>query len=177
MQDQGIAGAPGASVPAGSVSGLGVCDVWRLELSAEQWPWLVDELDEVRGPLEEALQRAWAQQTVDDSEALAGELSAREYELRLVRTMRAQLPARGDDDKVLFVGPAELVRGLVAGVLRNVVSALSEIVDAQRAGDEQAGTRLIATATAARAWAQTFVDCQEVDAFSFDPAADPFPLR
>jgi hypothetical protein len=91
--------------------------------------------------------------------------------------MRAQLPARGDDDKVLFVGPAELVRGLVAGVLRNVVSALSEIVDAQRAGDEQAGTRLIATATAARAWAQTFVDCQEVDAFSFDPAADPFPLR
>lgn len=177
MQDQGIAGAPRASVPAGSVSGLGVCDVWRLELSPVQWPWLVDELDEVRGPLEEALHRVWAQRVVDESGALADELSAREYELRLVRAMRAQLPARDHDKAVVFVGPAELVRGLVAGTLRNVVSALSERVGADRVGDEHARSRLIETARAAGAWAQTFVECQEVDAFSFDAAADPFPLR
>jgi len=72
------------------VSGLGVCDVWRLEL----WPWLVDELEELRGPLEEALQHARAKQAVDHSEALADEVCAREYDLRRVRAMRAQLPAR-----------------------------------------------------------------------------------
>ena len=62
MHDQRIAGRERASV-----SGLGVCDVWRLELTAEQWPWLMDELEEIRGPLEEELRRAWAQQAVDDS--------------------------------------------------------------------------------------------------------------
>ena len=75
------------------MSGLGVCDVWRLELTAEQWPWLVDELEELRGPLEEALQRAYAEQVLHRTDALADEISAREYELRLVRLMRAQLPA------------------------------------------------------------------------------------
>jgi hypothetical protein len=155
------------------VSGLGVCDVWRLELSAEQWPWLVDELEELRGPLEEELQRSWAKQAGDDSAALANEVSAREYELQLVRMMRAQLPGAGDNGPVVFVGPAELVRELVGGTLRNVASELSELVDVQRAGDDQARSRLIATAQAACGWAQTFVDLQEVEAFSFDPAADP----
>jgi hypothetical protein len=93
MQDQGIAG---GHAPA-SVSGLGVCDVWRLELTAVQWPSLVDELEEVHGPLEEALRRAWAQQAVGDSADVAHEVSAREYELLLVPMMRGQLPrgARG----------------------------------------------------------------------------------
>jgi hypothetical protein len=72
MRDQRIAGRERASV-----SGLGVCDVWRLELSAEQWPWLVDALDEIRGLLEEELRRAWAQQAVDDSADAAHEVSAR----------------------------------------------------------------------------------------------------
>jgi hypothetical protein len=40
------------------VSGLGDCDVWRLELSAVRWPWLLDEPEEARGPLEEVLQPA-----------------------------------------------------------------------------------------------------------------------
>jgi hypothetical protein len=105
MRDQGIAGAPCASAPRLSVSGLGVCDVWRLELSTVQWPWLVDELEDLRGPLEEALQRAYAQQAVDDGETLVEEIAAREYELRLVRWMRAQLPAPGHDGPVVFTGP------------------------------------------------------------------------
>jgi hypothetical protein len=177
MQDQGIAGPAAASVRARSVSGLGVCDVWRLELSAAQWPWLVVELEELRGPLEEALQHAWAKQAVDDSESLADEVAAREYDLRLVRAMRAQLPARGHDGTVVFAGPDELVRELVDGTVRNVVGALSELVDAQRVGDEHDRARLIETAEAAAAWVQTLVDCQEVEAFSFDPAADPVPMR
>ena len=79
MQDQGIAGLPGASVPSGSASGLGVCDVWRLELSAGQWPWLADELDELRGPLEEELQRArMARERSGDPRAFASDDRVRE---------------------------------------------------------------------------------------------------
>ena len=61
MRDQGIADGHARA----SVSGLGVCDVWRLELSAEQWPWLANELEGVRGPLEEELWHARARQAVD----------------------------------------------------------------------------------------------------------------
>lgn len=177
MQDQGIAGLPGASVPSGSVSGLGVCDVWRLELSAVQWPWLAEELDELRGPLEEELQRARAAHDVDSGDDTAEELSAREYELRLLREMRAQLPAYDYRGPVFFVGPAPLVRGLVTGSLCNVVGALSELVGApRRLGDREGRTRLTATADAARSWAQTFVDCQELEMFSFEPGEHPLRL-
>jgi hypothetical protein len=178
MQDQGIAGLPGASVPSGSVSGLGVCDVWRLELSAVQWPWLADELDELRGPLEEELQRARVAHDVDPDDNTADELSAREYELRLLRAMRAQLPACDYRGAVMFVGPAQLVRGLVAGSLCNAVGALSELAGApRRLSDRKARGRLAATADAARSWAQTFVDCQELEDFSFEPPGDPLRLR
>ena len=177
MQDQRIAGLPGASVASGSVSGLGVCDVWRLELSAVQWPWLADELDELRGSLEEQLQRARAAHDVDPSDNTAEELSAREYELRLLRAMRAQLPACNYRGGVVFVGPAELVRGLVAGTLCNVVRALSELVGApRRLSDRKARALLGGTADAARSWAQTFVDCQELEDFTFGPAAHPLRL-
>jgi hypothetical protein len=178
MQDQGIAGLPGASVPSGSVSGLGVCDVWRLELSDTQWPWLADELDELRGPLEEELQRARMAHDTDPDDDTADELAAREHELRLLRAMRAQLPACDYRGAVVFIGPAQLVRGLVAGSLCNVVGALSELVGApRRLSDGKARVRLAATADAAHSWAQTFADCQELEAFSFEPPADPLRLR
>jgi hypothetical protein len=170
MRDQGIAGEAGTSAPGRSVSGLGVCDVWRLELSAEQWPWLVDELEDLRGPLEEALQLAYAERLVDRSDALVEEIAAREYELRLVRLMRAQLPAADHDGPVVFVGPADLVRELVGGTLRHLVDELGDIVDARSSG-------LIHTAQAAAAWARTFIDCRALEAFSFDPAADPVRMR
>lgn len=178
MQDQGIAGVPGASVPSGSVSGLGVCDVWRLELSAEQWPWLADELDELRGPLEEELQRARMAHDVDPNANTADDLSAREYELLLLRAMRAQLPSCDYCGAVVFVGPARLVRGLVTGTLCNVVGALSELVGApRRLSDRKARARLAATADAARSWTQVFIDCQALEAFSFEPPADPLRPR
>ncbi|MGH2944723.1 MAG: hypothetical protein ACRDPC_00315 [Solirubrobacteraceae bacterium] len=177
MHDQSIAGEAGASAPGRSVSGLGVCDVWRVELSAVQWPWLVDELEAARGPLEEALQRAWAEQAVDDGEAVAENVAAREYELRLVVMMRAQLPAHDHEEGVVFVGPADLLRELVSGTLRRVVDALGDCVDAQRLTDAESRERLVVTAEAAEAWARTFVECQKVETFHFDPDADPMLLR
>lgn len=172
MRDQGIAGRECASV-----TGLGVCDVWRLELTAEQWPWLVDELEEVRGPLEEELRRLWALQAAGDDPEVDREVSAREYELRLVRLMRAQLPGADHRAGVAFVGPAELVRELVRGVLRNVVHALSDCVGDAHSVDPEWRSGLVGTAAAAAAWARTFVECHELEAFRFDPAADPVSVR
>lgn len=37
--------------------------------------------------------------------------------------------------------------------------------------------RLADVAGAAGAWVQTYIDCQELEEFSFDPAVDPVPLR
>ena len=165
---------PGAS--ARRCSGLGVCDVWRLELTAVQWPWLMDELEEIRGSLEEELRRAWAQQAVDDSAGAAQEVTAREYELRLMRLMREQLPAGGHGG-VVFVGPAELLRELVPAVLSNVVDVLSSCVAELRPTEAESRARLLKTAAAADAWARTLIDCLEFEAFSLDPRADPVSVR
>ncbi len=156
---------------------MGVCDVWRLELSAEQWPWLLDELDEVRGPLEEELQRARAQHAVDDGAATVDEAAALEYELRLVRRMRAQLPAIDNGEAVTFVGPAELVRELVRDVLGKVVDALSDRLRDLDPTNPERRARLVCTAAAAAAWTRTFVECSELEGFSFDPDADPVSVR
>jgi hypothetical protein len=126
-----------------------------------------------RSPLEDALQRARAREAVDDSEAAADEVSALEHELRQVRKMRAQLPRADHSDGVVLVGPAELVRELVCGTLRNVVDALSEAVTAQRRGDLAACRGLVDTARAASGWARTFADCQKVEFFNLDGSADP----
>lgn len=118
MRDQGIAGHRSAPIPAGSVVGLGICDVWRLELTAAQLPWLVDEIDELRRPLEEALDRVRSEYAVGPHDASAEEVSAREYELRLRTTMRRQLPPGGNGAWVVFAGPSELVRIRVRGTVR-----------------------------------------------------------
>jgi hypothetical protein len=123
-----------------------------MELTAEQWPWLVEELEEVRGPLEEELRRLWALHAAGDDPEVDRKASSREYELRLVRMMRAQLPAADDGTSVVFVGPAELVREVVRAVLTNVANALSENVRDVPPTDGKSCVRLIETAAAVAAW-------------------------
>jgi hypothetical protein len=144
----------------GTVCGLGVCDALKLELAPVQLPWLADELDEMRGPLEEALLRARAEESADEA-------AGHEYELRLLRMMRAQLV---DDRSTVFVGPTGMVDEAVRGAMRNVVGALSELVHDRDRADEE---RLRETAAAANAWVRTFVDLRAVVAFNFDPEAEP----
>jgi hypothetical protein len=143
-----------------TATGLGVCDALRLELATVQLPWLADELDEMRGPLEEALLRARADQADDDA-------AGHEYELRLLRLMRSQLV---DDRSTVFVGPTGMVDEAVRGAMRNVVGALSELVHDREVADAD---RLRETAAAASAWVRTFVDVRAVVAFNFDPEAEP----
>jgi hypothetical protein len=163
MQSEPIA--ISAAPPPGSVSGLGVSDALRLELQPVQVPWLISELEEMRGPLEEQLQRT----DTDEHE----ELAARRYELRLLRLMRAQLPAAGHGAPIAFVGPSGMVRQLVHAALANAVAALAELVGQGPRRTAQAPTRLRDTAAAVLAWAETLADCHAVESFSLDPDADP----
>ncbi len=142
-----------------------------------QLPSLVDELEAFDRRLEEDARRAWAAEAADPSEDAFNDVWTREYELRLLRKMRAQLPAPDPAESVVLVGPSELMRELVRGALRRVVDALSDYVDANRPSEHETRTRLVATARAAYAWAQTWSDCEELELFRFDPPADPFPLR
>jgi hypothetical protein len=145
-----------------SVSGLGVCDALRLELEPVQLPWLADELDEMRGPLEEALARARTEGTEDEA-------AAHRYELRLLRMMRAQIPDARAAAPMVFVGPTGLVDEAVRGTMRNVVGALAELAH----GASAEPGRLRDAAAAADAWVRTFLDLRAVVAFNFDPEAEP----
>jgi hypothetical protein len=157
MQTEPIAG---GAVPSGTVHGLGVCDALRIELLPVQLPWLIDELEEMRGPLEEALGCA----------SPGDEAAALRYELRLLRRLRAQLPPAGHAGPFTLVGPAVMVGEVVRGTLRNVAAALAELAQARPAADPEP---LRATAAAAAAWTRTCLDCRAVEAFSFDPEAEP----
>lgn len=170
MQSEPIAvGLP----PPGSVSGLGVCDALRVELLPRQVPWLIDELEEMRGPLEEALYRARVDAPAGCGRA-ADDLAAREYELRLLRMVRAQLGAtQAKEGPTVFVGPTGMVGEAVGGAMRNVVGALAELVSDRSVGDAAACERLRETAEAANAWVRTFLDLWALVAFNFDPSAEP----
>ena len=158
--------------PTSSVRGLGVCDVLEIEIAPVQLPWLIDELDEIRGPLEEELVReraTWALSGGQDTEAV----DAAEYELVLLRAMRARLPATPIAEPVTFAGPSGMVMSVVRGTVGNVTAALGELAASLEARDAQGRAVLRSTAAAAAAWVETFVDCETVVGFNFDPDADP----
>ncbi len=77
----------------------------------------------------------------------------------------------------MSVGPAELVRELVRGALTSVADTLSDHVRDVRPTDAASRAGLIKVSAAASAWAQTFVVCHELEAFSLDSAADRVGVR
>lgn len=157
--------------PSGGVSGLGVCDALRLELEPVQVPWLIDELDVLRAALEEAAHLALgdAQSGADQADDA---LCEREYELELLRRMRAGLLEAVGSEPTVFVAPSVMADRVVRASMRSVAAALSELADGHVHGERDHG-RLERTAEAASAWVQTFLDCQAVTSFNFDPSADP----
>jgi hypothetical protein len=156
---------------AARVCGLGVCDALRMDLDPVQLPWLIEELEEMRGPLEEQLEHARAEHERRDDEESARDLAEREYQLRLLRLMRTRLAVPGDERPTTFIGPSAMVSDVVRATMRNVTAALSELAHAQP-GQEQ-GHNLKRTAAAVSAWVNTFVACQDVTSFNFDGDTDP----
>lgn len=150
--------ATGTPVPS-TVTGLGVCDALRVRLEPMQVAWLIDELEELRTPLEEQLQ------ATPDGEAR----DAVERELAALRRMRAQLPAAGAGIGAVFCGPADSVAALVRASLRTCAAALAELTQGPLRGDAATRDALRRTAAAAEAWATTHLDRQAVESYTFDP--------
>jgi hypothetical protein len=163
----------GGAPPSGTVRGLGVCDALSVHLQPAQVPWLIDELDHRRGPIEEELRRLRETHMRGGNDAPADEIEEREYELRLLQAMRAQLDGGGHNGLTGFVGPSGMVGEIARDTMRFVVQRLSELVHSGSVIDPDELARLHVTADAARAWVQTFLDCRAVETFNFDPEADP----
>jgi hypothetical protein len=156
----------------GSVRGAGVCDVLRVELQPVQRALLVERTDAIQSSLQDELARqAAAPEPRNQRETEALRLARNE--LRLLELLQARLPAGGVDGPFELVGPADMVTRLARECVGIAAERLADLVGADSERGPKTRERLIAAATAAAAWVRTFVDCQAVEDFSFDPWADP----
>ena len=143
---------------AGSARGLGLSDALRVELRPVQVPWLIDALDAMAGP--RALHQADGR-----------EQEEREYELRLIRMMRAGLTA-ADRAAVAFIGPSGMVVDAIRIAMRGAMDALRELAGEDPI-EEHLTEQLRQTADAVAAWVRTYLDCRAVVWFNVDPDAEP----
>jgi len=171
MQWQPTAGTP---VPSSRVGGLGVCDVLRIEFAPTQLLWLIDQLEEMRSPLEREFERLLARPRDPQDDETARELEAARYKLRLLRMIRAEVPAADHADAVVVVGPSEMLLDVVRGAMRRAVDDLGTLAHGVYSEPSEL-SRLRDIASAVRAWVETLVECEAVEGFRFDPDADPPP--
>lgn len=165
---------------ASSVQGLGLCDALRLELQPCQIAGAIDELEERRGPLNEAFEKArtrWdalaEKERGPEAVALEEELSGSGYALRVLAALRGQLPTADHAAPVLIVGPAPTISEFVAAAARNAVDDLVELLRESPRTDERAQAALRTAASAVTAWVESYIDCEALGWFSFDSDWDP----
>jgi hypothetical protein len=148
----------------GSVRGLGVCDVLRVELEPVQRAGFETGLAARVAELERS--HAALQHTAA-GEQLA-EVSAA---LRLLARIRAALP-RQAAAPWRVIGPAGLLLELVDACVADAVARLADRMG-ERYGGPPRYASLSAEFEAAAAWIATALDCAAVDGFCFEPGADP----
>jgi hypothetical protein len=174
-----------AARTAGSVRGLGVCDVLRIELEPVQRAGLelqlvsrVAALERRDGiePQRAGLDRRYIGPWVGAGERAGDLVADRDLgevgeELRLLTRMRASVPAC-PHGPFAFAGPAGLVLGLVGACLAAAVANVHV-----RLGEDGPGALSSAASEAdleeAAAWIATALDCRAVEAYSFEAGADP----
>jgi hypothetical protein len=165
------------------VKGLGLSDALRVELEPCQIAGLIDELEERRGPLNEAFEQARTRwEAIVEQEpapwnaaSLKHELSRSAYALRILRMLRAQLPALDQREPVVVVGPARAISGLIAAVAQNAVDELAELLRQPLRSDGKREARLRTAMAAVVAWMETYLDCEALEWFTFDPPYDADP--
>jgi hypothetical protein len=186
MQADRTAGESSSPAPASWIQraqGLGVSDVLRIELDPRQVPWLLEALGALRDVFERELaweigaleaispqDRRW--ETPQTVRAQA-DVDARTYQLHALAVIRRQLADSPRGEPVRVFGPSRLISELVGGATQNVVGVLGDLLDGAPRDDTAALEKLVDAAEAARAWVETWVACQRVEWFSFDPDFDP----
>ena len=163
MQDERSASTPPAP---SAVRGLGVVDALCVEFEPVQVAWLADEIEVARRCAREHLAELPAESDAD-------ELAGREYEIRALTMIREQLPD-APAGAVAVVGPAATMRRLIGGAARNTAGALAEALgDQPPRSDPGAAAALRALAAATAGFADRLAALEELEAYSFDPGADP----
>lgn len=161
------------------VQGLGLCDAIRVVLAPCQIAGLIEELEERRGPLTEAFEHArtrWDELAERDGGAavrLGEEISKSAYAQRVLTMVRGQLPTATHEAPVSIVGPASMISSIVAAVAVNAVEDLAELVRQSLRTDVRAQRRLVDATTTVAAWVETYIECEALEWFNFDPAWDP----
>jgi hypothetical protein len=146
---------------AGSVRGLGVCDVLRVELEPVQWSGLERGLAARIGALERRRDELRSAVAVDDVEELGRTREA----LRLLTRMKAT------EGGSVLTGPADLVAELVDACLSDAVTRVWERLAAPGGPPRCEAWR--DELAAANAWIATALDCVVVTDFCFEPGLDP----
>jgi hypothetical protein len=162
--------AEGSATPAtlvGTVRGLGVCDVLRVEFAASQ---RADLETAMTARIESLRQRIAEFQSTDRARLLVSgeeEDSAELCEpLRIIRRLRDELPTT--ERPFTVIGPAGIVLELVAD---GVVAVIGRTSVAFEGLSWSRVARL--DLAAVQAWLQTALDCRAVESFSFDRDRDP----
>ena len=157
---------------AGTVRGLGVCDVLRVELAACQQSALARELQRRAAVVKGELRALEARRLPRRRSAEESELTRLRTEARVLARVRGALPGDACTPFVL-VAPAGLVVELVTACLRTVVATLAAGLGEGPAHSAAAVGPLEATA----AWIRTALDCRAVEAFCLEPGVDPLRAR
>lgn len=156
----------------GTVRGLGVSDALRLELEPLQLAPLRDAVSAMARALELELERCAEVPATSDPRALEAQASA-EYELRLAVMLRDRLAAGEHQRPIAIVAPTAMAVQLVTRCARDATAALAALVAVEGPGAADAHAELELRVAAAAAWVCTLLDCRVIEAFRFDPAADP----
>lgn len=161
-----------------SVQGLGLCDALRIHLLPCQIAGAIEELEARRGPLTfEHARTRWDDLADRDGGPAAAsveeELSRSAYALRVLAKLRAQLPTAAHEAPVWIVGPGSTMTSLVATAVVSAVEDPAELVRVSPRTDLQAQSKLRDATTAVAAWVETYVECEALEWFNFDPDWDP----
>lgn len=165
----------------GTVVGLGVTDVLRIEFQPCQLNGLREEIEARAALLAETYElarRKWLAISRSGEDASPSaltdaelNLAAASYVLGALTALATQLPPTPQPPPLVVVGPTDLLLTLVGAAARRAADALAEQFDGLR--QEPTTERLHDLAAAAQAWVQTYADCRAVESYSFDPEWDP----
>jgi hypothetical protein len=163
-----------------SVQGLGLCDALRIQLQSCQIAGAIEELDARHEPLRESFEHArtrWDELAERDGgpadARVEADLSRSAYALRVHTRLRAQLPTAAHEASVWLVGPGSTMTSLVAGAVVSAVDDLAELVRQSPKTNLQAQMGLRRATAAAAAWVETYIECEALEWFNFDPDWDP----
>lgn len=166
---------------AGSVRGLGVCDVLRAEFAACQHASFERELEQRRavvaqriGALEtgERSRTRLVRPRTDEVSPPLPELAELHVESSVLARIHENAP-RHVATAFVVTGPAGLVLEIVEACLKRTLTELVETLG--RTCDEPSART--AQLEAAGAWIASALDCRAVETFSFEPGIDPVHAR